>query len=217
MSPGNLTKSERKGHRVGATDIGMRFDGLPETRFAFETLKGSVQRRITRMAMSAAVRVVAKEAKRLAPRDSGLLKESIGSKSKTYESGVTVGIVGPRRGFRRVVDRKAWQSGERALASGKRQVVYKTLKRIADPVKYAHLVEHGTKPHTLGGGSSTKAKGTLAAGQYGATHPGTTGQRFMAKSWTNKRGEAMAKFNETLSAGVRREIDRLSSKARKKV
>jgi HK97 gp10 family phage protein len=214
---GNMTKSDRKLHRVGATDIGMSFDGLPETRFAFETFKGSVQKKLTRMAMSAAVRVVAKEAKRLAPRDSGLLKESIGSKSKTYDSGVTVGIVGPRRGFRRTVDRRAWQSGERALASGKRQVVYKTLKRIADPANYAHLVEYGTKPHTLGGGSSLRAKGTLAAGQYGATHPGTTGQRFMARSWENKKGEAMAKFNQTLAAGVRRELDRLSSKARAKV
>lgn len=63
-----------------------------------------------------------------AMKSTGTLAKSIGRKVKIYrESGVAVGIVGPRQGFRRTV----------TLKSGRQLVM--------DPVKYSHLVELGTR------------------------------------------------------------------------
>lgn len=61
-------------------------------------------------------------------KSTGTLAKSIGRKVKIYrQSGVAVGIVGPRTGFKRTV----------TLKSGRELVV--------DPIKYSHLVEYGTR------------------------------------------------------------------------
>lgn len=64
-----------------------------------------------------------------------LLKKSIGQKVKTYKSGVVVGIVGPRKGFRAEIGKR--------VRKGKKSNVGDPI--YADPVNYAHLVELGTK------------------------------------------------------------------------
>jgi hypothetical protein len=57
----------------------------------------------------------------------GILKRSLGRVIKTYrQSGATVGVVGPRKGFRVIIKGKP-----------------------VDPVKYAHLVEFGRKAVTV--------------------------------------------------------------------
>ena len=72
-----------------------------------ERLKGAVRRRIVIGAVSKALTPAVKAARRAAPVKTGLLKASIGKKTKRYRrSGTVVGLVGARIGFDEVVDGK---------------------------------------------------------------------------------------------------------------
>jgi HK97 gp10 family phage protein len=75
--------------------------------------------------------ILAKAAKAGAPKETGLLKKSIGSKVKVYPSGVAVAIVGPRQGFKAEVTR---EKNRRFPWTG-----------TSNPTRYAHLVELGTR------------------------------------------------------------------------
>lgn len=91
-----------------------------------KALSAATAKKVVRPAIEKAVKVVAKEAKRLAPEQTKLLKKSIGQRVKTYKhSGAIVGIIGPRTGFKKEV-----------IVDGKGEV--------RNPTKYAHLVELGT-------------------------------------------------------------------------
>ena len=88
-----------------------------------DRLPPALVRRVVRPAVRSALVPINKAAKRKAPKDTGLLKKSIGAVVKVYkQTGVIWGGVGPRKGFRQIVDGKP-----------------------RDPVKYAHLVEFGTE------------------------------------------------------------------------
>lgn len=90
-----------------------------------------LQKSAERKGMVKASAVIRKAAKARAPKDSGLLKLSIGQKVKRYKrSGSVVGVVGARVDF-----------------AGKKVVSIRgSSKRLenAKPHKYAHLVEFGT-------------------------------------------------------------------------
>jgi HK97 gp10 family phage protein len=99
----------------------MELFGDKELAKVFKTLGDRVQRRVLRGAVNAASTPVSRAAKSKAPKESGLLKKSIGKKVKTYpDRGVVVGIIGPKTSV----------VGE-----------YKGKKRW--PAKYAHLREKG--------------------------------------------------------------------------
>jgi HK97 gp10 family phage protein len=88
-------------------------------------LKQSAQRKVARPAVNAALTPVNKEAKRAAKRTqrTGQLWRSIGKRVKGYkQSGTVWGGVGPRSGFRIVVDGQP-----------------------VNPLRYGHFVEFGTR------------------------------------------------------------------------
>ena len=65
--------------------------------------------------------------------DGGLLRKSLGYKVKTYtKTGTAVAVCGPRKGFRE-------QIGVVSRGKDKGKPIF------ADPQKYAHLVENGTR------------------------------------------------------------------------
>lgn len=74
----------------------------------------------------------------------GLLKKSIGSKTKIYKKVIAVGIVGARHGFRQQIG-VVTRGGKSNMEMGKKiprkvgEPVY------ADPTKYIHLVDRGTR------------------------------------------------------------------------
>ena len=81
-----------------------------------------VQRKVVRQAVNRALTPTLKAARNAAPEDTGLLRESLAKKTKTYaDTGTIVGIVGPD---------KETQGTD---AEGKPRV----------PWRYAHLVEDG--------------------------------------------------------------------------
>ncbi len=105
-------------------------------------------RKALRRAVTLAARLVREDAKaRLSAQGAvrtGLLRKSLGVKLKSnFPKGYVYGVVGPRRGFKReigqMIEANAIRSLERRGARIDRKPVY------ADPVRYAHLVEYGTK------------------------------------------------------------------------
>src|SRR5438105_3704771 len=101
---------------MGATLLGAK-----ELEKALKSLGERTQRKVVRAAVNVAMTPVLKAARANAPEESGLLKESLAKKVKTYvESMTVVGIVGP----------DTQTQGE--FNGEKRK-----------PANYAHLVEQG--------------------------------------------------------------------------
>ena len=115
--------------------------GVEDAIKQLDALKAAVGRRILRQAMGKAARIVAKAAKRFAPREigtdelgrarAGQLKKSMGQRVKTYSNGTVLAIIGPRHGFRKLI-------GIRTRGKDKGNAVY------YDPARTAHLIERGT-------------------------------------------------------------------------
>lgn len=92
--------------------------------------KPSEVNKMLRPGVREAASEVRKRAKSNAPTDSGTLKRSIASKNLTIAGKVVVAIVGPRTDRDMVVPRR--------MPDGRIRMV------LANPAKYAHLVEFGT-------------------------------------------------------------------------
>lgn len=116
-----------------------KLEGAGPVLKRLEVLPEKVRKKVLRQAVAGAARTVAKTAKAnvKAVKETGLLGRSIGSKVKAYAKGSksTVGVVGPRKGFREAVIRKR----------GKWKPAAPKPSGYADPTKYAHLVERGTR------------------------------------------------------------------------
>lgn len=135
MDPrGNVT---RKGRTPGAS-VDIALQGADEIRARLATLRGAVQRQIVESAVSSALSIIAKAAKARCPKDTGMLKASIGVKVKTYSgSGAVWGAVGPRRGGAYDV------AGALKFVRKGGKAPHGAEKARINPVRYAHLVEFG--------------------------------------------------------------------------
>lgn len=127
----------------------------------FEILTVKTQRKVARAAVTSVARKMVREVKStmagMSSMDSGLLRKSMGFRMWTKQSprwavGATIGA---RTGFGRFVIRNVLKSGKLSKKSSavtqkqfqKRFSAGKTFKviRWADPWRYSHLVEGGTK------------------------------------------------------------------------
>jgi HK97 gp10 family phage protein len=81
--------------------------GDKELDHKLATLSGRVQRRLIKKAVGFAGRRIRKDMRDHVPVDEGVLKKSIGTKTKTFKDGNTLLVVGPRKGF-------VAENGERA-------------------------------------------------------------------------------------------------------
>ncbi|HWA22326.1 MAG TPA: HK97 gp10 family phage protein [Caulobacterales bacterium] len=132
----------------------------------------------TRAGMAAAADKVVKSQKALAPIKSGDLRDSItwtwGDAQKTAYSqgGISFGVMAGSKNF----------SGDLSL---KVRISAGNTK-----VRYAHLVEFGTSPHTAGG----KFKG--------AAHPGTAAQAFFFPGYRLEKKNAKARIRRASKKGA---------------
>lgn len=108
---------------------GTKITGAREIRDALRKLPKELQRAAEKAVLRAGAQPIAKAAKARAPKDSGLLKKSIGLRVATVK-GETSARVGPRTGMKRQVTRKRPNG--------------KTYTEMADPNNYSHLVELGS-------------------------------------------------------------------------
>lgn len=107
---------------------GIKLTGLAELRRAIERLPKELQRTVEASALRAGFSPVRKAARANLShsKDTGLLQKALGLTVKKTRAGQLTARVGARSGFRQVVKRKGRKP------------------EIANPVKYAHLVEYGT-------------------------------------------------------------------------
>ena len=192
----------------------------------------AARRRIVRPGISKASRHVSRSARAKAPAESGLLRKSIGVVVRTYPNGNVVGVVGPRHGFKKAIGR----IGSKSRVITKRNVgqVSEAHKvQLRNPVKYAHLVEGGTQPHSLGKGSSIVQRrklGTViavnktgrkyrkgfyasAAGkQEGRKHPGAKPKPFLGPAFQSSLPIMRQIMRDEIGKGVIKEARRLLRK-----
>lgn len=161
----------------------IRIEGLKELDRKLKNLGPRVLRKVVRSASSKAMTPVLKDAKQRAKaiKDTGLLSKSLGRKTKTYTRTGTVTVnVGPRKGFKQEVTRRTKLPDGRVIVR----------KETANPANYAHLVELGTAPHSIG---------------RRGTHPGTRPRPFLRPALDTNEYTVLAIYRRELAAGVIRE------------
>ncbi len=108
----------------------MSVTGVEDTIKELKAIDHKMANKYARRAVSKATGIVLKASKGKVLVQTKVLKKSLGRKTKTYRnSGVSVGVVGPRAGYRQTVQVRG-------------------RKMVRDPRKYAHLVETGHKGFT---------------------------------------------------------------------
>lgn len=144
-------------------------------------LKASKVRKVLRSAMRKGASVVNKASKATAPVRTGSLKRSLGVKVKAYPSGVIIGVVEPRKGNPKKPPKRG------------------TNVKNIDPRFYAHLVEFGTKPHSVQKGASVRKKiGT------GKMHPGARPKPFLFPGFNQNKERIVGIFGEEIDKELAR-------------
>jgi HK97 gp10 family phage protein len=136
-----------------------------------------------RAAVTTAGRVVIKAARKNMPVETGLLKKSIGQRTKVYKrEEVGVSVIGPRSDFKTKI---------RDTLTGK--------KKKRRPSKYLHLLEYGTRPHII---RDVFVGGDRFAGQQRFVpviqHPGIRPKRPLTRAWTGTLLEQQRVIQKTL-------------------
>ncbi len=194
---GRLTKGGQITGLKGRLDL----TGDKELLALLAKLPDNVYRRVIKKASAKAIKPVLASARAKAPSETGLLKQSLGEKQKEYRrAGVTVTLVGPRKGFKRLV--KVFDS------NGNVKDEYR------NPAAYAHLVEFGTGPHSTVSGTDTRSKKLLIKAATlisEKNHPGTAPQPFMRPAYDENRSRMVAIIHAEIGAGVIAEARKLAT------
>ncbi len=124
--------------------------GLQELLARLRHVEKALRVKIGKDGVRAGAKVALQGAKSRVRVDTNLLKKSLATKVKAYKAGaVTVGVVGPRSSFKmkKTKDKATGKTTKvrtetgfgKRISRGGRKEVY------AQPSKYSHLVEKGTK------------------------------------------------------------------------
>lgn len=125
-----------QGTRFKAGLAELRFDGMKALAIRLRKFPNAVQDRVLKNAIRTATKPIVQTAKGLVSNRYGLLQRSIGATVRVPRRGRYAGRliarVGPRRGFK-------------ATGGVRTRGKFKGKAKVFDPVKYAHLVEKGTR------------------------------------------------------------------------
>lgn len=154
---------------------------------ALAEIKRGAARGILTKAMRIAVKPVPTAMKAKVPQDTGLLRRFITQRVKFYPRQVTaLGMVGPRSGGQVVRRVSSWSNSP-------------VMQR---PGKYAHLVEKGTKPHSITIGNRT------------IKHPGTKAQPFLESTGSQQAPGVSRRFYDAAIQEYYRAWDKAISKGK---
>lgn len=180
--------------------VGVRVDMSAAGKLSSELSR----KRVASKAIKKGMKPVVSGAKSRAAKKSGALKKSIGSKSfasKKTKTGA-VGVVGARA-----------KVAQQIQAQGK--------EKRADASYYAHLVEFGTRAHSLAKGSKLARKNKPEQrdiGQgVGAQHPGATAKPFLKPAWDSTQAQVGEIVATEMVKEVEKEIKRNAKTAFKKL
>ena len=156
--------------------VSIHIEGATTAVQSLKELEFAARRRVVSAAVRASNAVIVREAKKLAPEDTGLLKRSIrGSVKMDRASGRVYGSI---RAKRSSAQKKKAKEGDK------------------NPARYAHLVIGGTKPHSIQKGDET-AMLALPGGWFTRVwHPGIKPRPFMEQAASNAFQEAISDFSE---------------------
>ena len=174
----------------------LRIEILDDPLKRITALKAGAKNQILRKAVRAAAKPVRMAAKRLAPTDTGVLAASISVRIGTSKKkGTIYAVIGPRRGVS-----KKRRRGE--ILAGR-------------PTKYAHLVEFGTRPHSLKSGDKL-ARRTQAGQQTGGArmHPGAKAKPFLENAYRQTAANAKEDMRRTIAEEVEKRLAKAKAKLR---
>ena len=166
---------------------GIGIEGDKKLMHLLSRLPDQVFARVVGKATAKAATPVSRTAKRLAPKQFGILRKSIGKKTVKYRRTQTVlTYVGPRLGFKQMAP------------DG----------RYRNPVFYAHLMEGGhniVRAGSLGQQRSAKGDRLIRAKGTGQIIGRVAAQPFMRPAYERNRAEILRIFRQELGTGIRRE------------
>lgn len=169
-------------------NVTIRFDGGRELDSALRRLDTRLQERALKKAVQASSQPVVKVARALVPTRYGFLRRALGVRVKRYRSGVVTAIVGARYLSAKAHRKVQEKAGKYTLAS-KRAV----------PALYAHLVEHGTKPHGQRG-----VVLPMGLRLHATMHPGAKTQPFLKPAMDQTWRKAVDIMGKTLWKEIRK-------------
>ena len=177
---------------------GLELRGQEDTIAALNALGDDVAKKILEQSIKEARKPFVKAARRRAPVETGLLKLSIGSAIRKYKvagNTISVAVMGPRRNVGGVKAARIRATDGNA-------------KR--EPANYAHLVELGTRAHTI----EPETKQSLAApgGPYSVVDVRSSApQPFMRHAWS----ATVRSMENTLAVELWRRIKASAERARR--
>lgn len=171
--------------------------GMGEVLQGFETLKLSVRNKLTKRAIRPGMKIIGDEARRLAPVRYGHLKKaivwSVDRKQKTKDT-ITGKVTISAQKFVAGVSKSGRPTWRRAKKGETLNV-----GEFQFPRAYAHLVEFGTRPHSL------KKRGSKEEGE-GAQHPGSTPSPFIRPAYQTKREAAVRAIRDAMMREINSEV-----------
>jgi len=179
-----------------------KITGLEDALRRLESVDAKVRRKALRDSVNEGGKIVKAAAKSRVPHgETNLLDRSINVRVKVYRnSGVAVSIVGPATGFRTAGRGRNRRRVRTSLGE-------KYLKMRANPSKYAHLVEKGTRAHSLRKGEQIqKVRHGLLTGrgtrQTGKIRKGSQAKPFMQPAFDSTKDQVQATMRGILAAAV---------------
>lgn len=182
---------------------GFTITGGKELAALLKKLPDRVFNNVVRKANQDIMRPALKTAKQLAAKDTGVLRQSIGIKTKVYKKrGVVFTAIGPRVEFSKKVKHGGGKSGVRW------------------PVKYAHLVENGhriarkgtvlnRRGQTLAQAKAWARKGKKTLGlSMGIVRP----HPFMRPAFNQHKHSMVGRYTLALRTGIMREAKKAGGK-----
>jgi HK97 gp10 family phage protein len=164
-------------------EIKMDTSSLNHLIKAMEELDRKVRNNALRKALKEGRSIYLKAARTLVPTKYKVLKKSLGFREKfKFAKGFAYSVIGPKR------------------RAGK---TIKGLERI--PTKYAHLVEFGAAPHTIGRGDITSDILLAAKRKYKSTglpHPGSRPKPFLRPAWDQNKSKILSEMEKILKSAI---------------
>lgn len=176
--------------------IGLRFrtKGVPELVKALQAIDKKVAKKALKQAVKEAAKPILKDARSNVAVDTRTLKKALGIKVKVYKGGSgIVGLVGVRKDKKG----KPIKHKKKVGTNRKGEDVFR------DPVYYAHLVEFGTRRHTIAKNDRLARKDRKQKQvQTGRLHPGAKPQPFLRPALDGNRRQVKDTMIRVLKAAL---------------
>lgn len=173
-----------------STSMSMEVEGVEALLLTLSLLEKKVATQVLAAAVTKALAPYRSAARRRAPMATGLLKIAIANVVRRYKKGgmntIVVGVSGPRRNV----------GGKRASA------IRAAGHENREPANYAHLVEFGTKAHTILPGPTKKAITVNGQPKAVADVHGVKARPFMRPAWDSVKGGMYRKLADEVWKGI---------------